>query len=95
MPPHAQLISMEDRLSFSEKPDGPWCEGDGPERPADWVDPEAINAPPWTMTVADDINCNKYLGEKEELIQVAREAGVPDTAIRVYNRAARDYVPIG
>jgi len=98
MPAYAQLISMKDRLSFSEgpdRPDGPWCEGDGPVHPAGWVDPEAVEAPPWHLAMGDDTNFEIIMGEKDELIQIARDAGVPDTAIRVYDRAARDYVPIG
>ena len=96
MRPYAQLMTMDDFLSFSLQPDGPWSEGeDGPVRPAHWVDPEADEPPPWTMTLVPDAdNAFHHQGEKDELIQIAREAGVADENVKVFDRAARGYVPL-
>lgn len=98
--PSAQLITVDDLVSFSA--DHPhrdlmhrWTEGeDGPVRPADWVDPEADEVPPWTMTMEADEGRSDHQGEKDDLIRIAREAGVPDENITIYDRAASTYLPL-
>src|SRR6476661_2893289 len=93
--PYAHLMTMEDRLSFSEKPDGPWCEGeDGPVRPAKWVHPDAVEPPPWITMMETDAGHAFQQGEKEDLIRIAREAGVADADIGIYVRATRGYVAL-
>jgi hypothetical protein len=93
----AKLTSMEDLLWFHEDDprDLPFTEGeDGSVRPAGWVDPEAREVPPWTMYLETDAGRFNHGGEKEDLIRIAREAGVPDENIVIYDRAVCGYKPL-
>ena len=96
--PNAQLMSMEDLIAESN--DHPHRhlahtiqDGDDPPRPAEpWlVEPEG-DLPPWTMIMETDRGHTDHQGEKDDLLRIAREAGVADENIRIYDGTADTWV---
>ena len=95
---NAQLMSMEDVIAESN--DHPHrhlattiVDGDKPPRPAEpWLEEPEGDVPPWTMTMETAQGHSDHVGEKEDLLRIAREAGVPDENIRIYDGAADVWV---
>jgi hypothetical protein len=91
----AKLTSTEDLPWFSEPPDGLWTESeDGPVRPAGWMARDAGPVQPWTMYLEVGDSRTDDEGEKDDMIRLAREAGVTDESIVIFDRAARGYKPL-
>lgn len=94
----AQLMSMEDLIAESN--DHPHrhlavaiADGDDLIRPAEpWLLEREGDVPPWTMKMQTDDGYTDHEGEKEDLLQIAHEAGVPDENIRVYDGATNTWV---
>lgn len=95
---NAQLMSMEDLIAESyEHPHRHLAtavsEGDGPSRPSEpWLEEPEGDVPPWNMSMETDDGHFHHQGEKEDLLRIAHEAGVPDENIRIYDGATETWV---
>jgi hypothetical protein len=95
---NAQLMSMADVIAeANEHPHRHLAtsiaDGDKPLRPAEpWLEEPEGDVPPWTMTMYTDEGHSDHVGEKEDLLRIAREAGVPDENIRTYDGATETWV---